>query len=231
VLFSVRFDANGVARHGAAQPLLRYVCHQPNGSTVMPEKATLKRAAADKRAGKSSSTQAGEFVKEEVDHVREGKHGVRSAKQAIAIGLSKARRAGVALKQPKAGTTSEATRKKAAADTAAGQKKTSAKKSTAATKSTAAKKATTAKKTATARRPSSESTAKRSRVSEAVLKRESGQGASKQALSKQTRAAAARRPAASRSAAAKKAAATKGAAGRSAAAKKAAHTRAARAHH
>ena len=81
----------------------------------MPDKATLKRAAADERAGKSSSTQAGEFVKEEIDHVREGKHGVKSAKQAIAIGLSKARRAGVALKQPKAGTTSAATRRKAAA--------------------------------------------------------------------------------------------------------------------
>ena len=77
----------------------------------MPDKATLKRAAADKRAGKSASTQAGEFVKEEIDHVREGKHGVKSAKQAIAIGLSKARRAGVALKQPKAGTTSAAARK------------------------------------------------------------------------------------------------------------------------
>ncbi|BEU25306.1 DUF6496 domain-containing protein [Paraburkholderia sp. 22B1P] len=188
----------------------------------MPDKATLKRAAADKRAGKSSSTQAGEFVKEEIDHVREGKHGVKSAKQAIAIGLSKARRAGVALKQPKAGTTSEATRKKAAKDTAAGQQKTPA------VKHSAAKKAS---KTTVARRPGSESTAKRSRVAEAVLKRESGQGASKEALSKQTKAAAARRPAASRSAAAKKAAETKGAAGRSAAAKKAAHTRATRAHH
>jgi len=66
----------------------------------MPEKETLKRAKADKRAGKSASTQAGEFVREEIHHVREGKHGARSAKQAIAIGLSKARRAGVDLPSP-----------------------------------------------------------------------------------------------------------------------------------
>jgi hypothetical protein len=63
----------------------------------MPDPKTLQRARADKRAGKSPSTQAGEFVREEMDHVREGKHGARSAKQAIAIGLSKARRAGVDL--------------------------------------------------------------------------------------------------------------------------------------
>ena len=61
----------------------------------MPERKTLQRAARDKKQGKSPSTQAGEFVREEIDHVREGKHGVRSTKQAIAIGLSKARRAGV----------------------------------------------------------------------------------------------------------------------------------------
>jgi hypothetical protein len=61
----------------------------------MPEKQTLERARKDKRQGKSPSTQAGEFVREEMHHVREGKHGVRSTKQAIAIGLSKARRAGV----------------------------------------------------------------------------------------------------------------------------------------
>jgi hypothetical protein len=66
----------------------------------MPEKETLKRARADKRAGKSPTTQAGEFVREEIHHVREGKHGARSAKQAIAIGLSKARRAGVDLPAP-----------------------------------------------------------------------------------------------------------------------------------
>jgi len=68
----------------------------------MPEKETLRRAHADKRAGKSPTTQAGEFVREEIHHVREGKHGARSAKQAIAIGLSKARRAGVDLPAPPA---------------------------------------------------------------------------------------------------------------------------------
>src|ERR1700759_770803 len=79
----------------------------------MPEKETLKRAAADKREGKAASTQAGEFVREEIDHVREGKHGARSTKQAIAIGLSKARRAGVDLKPPAKGKTSESTRRSA----------------------------------------------------------------------------------------------------------------------
>jgi hypothetical protein len=67
----------------------------------MPEKETLKRARRDKRQGKSATTQAGEFVREEIHHVREGKHGARSTKQAIAIGLSKARRAGVSLPPPK----------------------------------------------------------------------------------------------------------------------------------
>ena len=66
----------------------------------MPEKQTLDRARADKRAGKAPSTQAGEFIREEMDHIREGKHGARSTKQAIAIGLSKARRAGVDLPPP-----------------------------------------------------------------------------------------------------------------------------------
>jgi hypothetical protein len=87
----------------------------------MPERKTVSRAQADKRAGKAPSTQAGEFVKEEIDHVRAGKHGVSSAKQAVAIGLSKARRAGVDVKPPKKGTTSEATRKKAKQDIAAGK--------------------------------------------------------------------------------------------------------------
>jgi hypothetical protein len=82
----------------------------------MPEKKTLKRAAADRKAGKSPSTQAGEFVREEIHHVREGKHGARSAKQAIAIGLSKARRAGVRLPPPKPGTTSAKTRERAKRD-------------------------------------------------------------------------------------------------------------------
>src|SRR2546427_3363967 len=68
----------------------------------MAEKATIKRARRDKRAGKASTTQAGEFVREEMHHIRKGKHGARSTKQAIAIGLSKARRAGVKLRRPPA---------------------------------------------------------------------------------------------------------------------------------
>ena len=83
---------------------------------MMPEKQTLKRARKAKREGKASSTQAGEFVREEIEHVRRGKHGARSTKQAIAIGLSKARREGVKLTPPAKGKTSAATRKKAAAD-------------------------------------------------------------------------------------------------------------------
>ncbi|HEU4427222.1 MAG TPA: DUF6496 domain-containing protein [Myxococcota bacterium] len=82
----------------------------------MPEKETLRRARKDRRAGKSASTQAGEFVREEIEHIREGKHGARSTKQAIAIGLSKARRAGVALPPPKPGQTSEETRERAERD-------------------------------------------------------------------------------------------------------------------
>jgi len=79
----------------------------------MPEKETLERAEEDKREGKAPSTQAGEFVKEEMDHIREGKHGAASTKQAIAIGLSKARRSGVDLPPPKKGSTSAKTRKSA----------------------------------------------------------------------------------------------------------------------
>lgn len=82
----------------------------------MPDRETLERVKQDRREGKSASTQAGEFVRETLEHIREGKHGARSAKQAIAIGLSKARRAGVKLPPPKKGATSEATRKKAAQD-------------------------------------------------------------------------------------------------------------------
>jgi hypothetical protein len=70
----------------------------------MPEQETIERAREDAREGKSPSTQAGEFVREEMEHIREGKHGARSAKQAIAIGLSKARRAGVKLPLPKRGS-------------------------------------------------------------------------------------------------------------------------------
>ena len=82
----------------------------------MPDKETLKHAEEDRREGKSPSTQAGEFVHEEMDHIREGKHGARSTKQAIAIGLSKARRAGVKLPPPKRGSTSRETRESARRD-------------------------------------------------------------------------------------------------------------------
>jgi hypothetical protein len=83
-------------------------CIQPNllrrNQFVMPDKKTIERAREDAREGKSPSTQAGEFVREEMEHIREGKHGARSPKQAIAIGLSKARRAGVKLPPPKRGS-------------------------------------------------------------------------------------------------------------------------------
>ena len=85
----------------------------------MPEKATRERAQRARRQGKAPTTQAGEFVREEIEHVREGKHGARSAKQAIAIGLSKARRAGVMLKPPK-GVSAE-TRRQAARDSRKGR--------------------------------------------------------------------------------------------------------------
>ena len=162
----------------------------------MPWKTTLERAAKDKREGKAPSTQAGEFVKEEMEHVRRGKHGARSAKQAIAMGLSKARRAGVDLAAPKEGTTSKATRESAKRDARAGKK------------------------------PAKKPSPKRSRAVENALKREGHSAASKQALSRQSRSAAKRRSASDRSAAAKKAAKTKGTAARKAAAKKAAKTRA-----
>ncbi|SPB12815.1 hypothetical protein NOV72_00120 [Caballeronia novacaledonica] len=149
----------------------------------MPEKKTLKRAAKAKRAGKSPSTQAGEFVKEQIDHIREGKHGAKSAKQAIAIGLSEARRSGVKMKPPKKGAASEATRKKAAQDTKASHR--------------------------TKKSAGTESKAKRSAVSTRVLKRESTQAASHKSLSRQSHAASSRRSAADRSAAAKKGWATR----------------------
>ncbi len=87
----------------------------------MPEKETLERAHEDEREGKSPSTQAGEFVREEMHHIREGKHGAASPQQAIAIGLSKARRAGVKLQAPRKGKTSASTRKKAESDYEKGQ--------------------------------------------------------------------------------------------------------------
>jgi hypothetical protein len=130
----------------------------------MPEKKTIERAKKDKAEGKAPTTQAGEFVREEMDHIREGKHGARSPQQAIAIGLSKARRAGVDLPPPKKGTTSEGTRKRAERDLEKG-------------------------KTGTQAKPS----AKRSRARLEALKREPRSSASKSALSKQAKRAAARR--------------------------------------
>ena len=130
----------------------------------MPEKKTIERAKKAKREGKAPTTQAGEFVREEMEHIREGKHGARSPQQAIAIGLSKARRAGVELPPPKKGTTSEATREQAKRDYSKGQ---SGKQS----------------------KPA----AKRSKASREVLKRESRAAASHKALSKQAKKAAARR--------------------------------------
>ena len=162
----------------------------------MPDQDTLERAERDKREGKAPTTQAGEFVREEIEHVREGRHGARSTKQAIAIGLSKARRAGVDLPPPKkasAKTRKSATRAYAAGPSARKRKKPSAKRSRAATK---------------------------------ALKREGRSAASRKSLSTQARSAARKRSAASRSAAARKASRTKGPALRSAAARKAARTRA-----
>jgi hypothetical protein len=101
----------------------------------MPEKQVVDRAKEDLKEGKSPSTAAGEFVHEEIEHVRQGKHGARSPKQAIAIGLSKARRAGIPLAPPKAGKTSKATRAKAEQDLRKG--KSGAKKKTSATRSRA----------------------------------------------------------------------------------------------
>jgi hypothetical protein len=164
----------------------------------MPEQKTIQRARRDKRQGKSPSTQAGEFVHEEIEHVRQGKHGARSTKQAIAIGLSKARRAGVDLPPPKKGTTSARTRKSAKRDQATGQ----------------------------GRRRKTAKSGKRSRATRSALKREGHRAASRKSLSRQARSSARRRSAASRSAAARKAARTKGPHERSAAARKAARTRA-----
>src|SRR5439155_13955457 len=93
---------------------------KPFGDSIMPEKQTIERARRDRRQGKSASTQAGEFVREEIHHIREGKHGVRSPEQAIAIGLSKARRAGIGLPPPKRGR--ERTKRQAKRDLAKGRK-------------------------------------------------------------------------------------------------------------
>jgi hypothetical protein len=130
----------------------------------MPERAVRERAQRARREGKAPTTQAGEFVREEIEHVREGKHGARSTKQAIAIGLSKARRAGVDLPPPAKGTVKEKTRKSAKAAYRAGQ-------------------------AGGAKKPS----ARRSRATLKALRREPKKTASKQALSKQAHRAAQQR--------------------------------------
>jgi hypothetical protein len=167
--------------------------------TTMPEKRTIERAKKDQAAGKAPSTQAGEFVREEMEHIREGKHGARSTPQAIAIGLSKARRSGVKLPPPKPGKTSETTQKRAARDIERGERDRPRGRA----------------------RPS----AKRSRATRGALERESHAAASRKALGKQARTAARRRTAEERSEAARKAARTKGPRVRKSAAKKAARTR------
>lgn len=126
----------------------------------MPEEETIERAREDKREGKSPSTQAGEFVREEMEHIRKGEHGARSAKQAIAIGLSKARRAGVKLPAPKRGKTSSRTRRQAERNLAKGR--------------------------GGRRKPSRT----RSRATKRALKREGRSAASRRALSRQARSAA-----------------------------------------
>jgi hypothetical protein len=161
----------------------------------MPEKKTIERAKRAKRVGKAASTQAGEFVREEIRHIREGRHGAKSTKQAIAIGLSKARQAGVDLPPPKPGEASEKTRKSAARarrNQSMHGYKTSPKRSRAVTK---------------------------------VLRRESKQAASHTALSRQAKRVARQRTAAERSEIARKAAHSRTHAERSASARKAARTR------
>jgi hypothetical protein len=167
----------------------------------MPDKRTIERAREDKREGKSVTTQAGEFVREQIEKIRRGVHGARSTRQAVAIGLSEARRAGVDLPPPAKGTVKRATRKRAEYAYEVGQGK---------------------RKRKPRRRP------RVARAVSKVLEREPRRTVSRKALSRQARSAASRRSAAQRAAAARKAARTKGAAGRSAAARKAARTRARR---
>jgi hypothetical protein len=165
----------------------------------MPEKRTIEKARKDKREGKAPTTQAGEFVHEEIEKVRRGEHGARSPQQAIAIGLSKARRAGVDLPPPRKGRVKARTRRSAKYAYEAGQGKRKPR-----------------------RRPRvAQAVAK-------ALKREPKRTASRQALSRQAHRAASRRTATERSAAARKAVRTKGVRGRKAAARKAARTRARR---
>jgi hypothetical protein len=165
----------------------------------MPEKETVERAQKARREGKATTTQAGEFIREEMHHIREGKHGARSAKQAIAIGLSKARRAGVPLPPPKKGQAPAKTRRSAARAYRAGQ---------------------SGRKRATSR--------KRSRAVLGALKREGKQAASHTALARQTKRVARRRTGAERSRIAVKAVHSRTPAERSASARKAARTRARR---
>lgn len=146
----------------------------------MPEKETLERAHEDAREGKSPSTQAGEFVREEMHHIREGKHGAASSKQAIAIGLSKARRAGVKLKPPSPGTASESTSEKASRDYQKGQSDS-------------------------LRKPS----ATRSRATRSALKKKGHAAASHAALSRQARTSARKRGSTARHNAAVKASRTR----------------------
>lgn len=164
----------------------------------MPERKTLERLKQDRQEGKSPSTQAGEFIREEMKHIRKGKHGARSTRQAIAIGLSKARRAGVRLAVPSAGTIPARRRRRARRDLIAGQ------------------------------HPKRNVSRKRSRAITAALLREGSGAASKRALAAQAKSAARKRGPAARSAAARRAAETKGPAARSMAARKAARTRARR---
>ena len=145
----------------------------------MPEKRTLTRARRDKRQGKAPTTQAGEFIREEMEHIRSGKHGARSTKQAIAIGLSKARRAGVHLKPPRRGAASAQTRKSASQAYRAGRHG--------------------------AHRPSP----KRSRAIRRALKREGHSAASRRALARQARSTARQRGHRAMSKQAKKAARTR----------------------
>jgi len=135
----------------------------------MPEKQTLERAREDAREGKSPSTQAGEFVREEMHHIREGKHGAASPKQAIAIGLSKARRAGVKLTPPRRGKASASTRQKAARDYDKGQSHSTR-----------------------------QASPRRSRARKQALKKEGREAASHRALSQQARSAARKRGSSSR---------------------------------
>ena len=165
----------------------------------MPRKQTVEKARRDLREGKSPSTAAGEFVHEEIDEIRRGERGARSPQQAIAIGLSEARRAGVPLMPPGKGKAKNQTRRSAKYAYEVGQGKRKPR-----------------------RRP------RVSRAVSKVLKREPRNTVSRTALSRQTKRAASRRTAADRSAASRKAVRTKGAAARSAAAKKAARSRARR---